>query len=120
MLLIPLALSVFLVDKDFDEGDFDEGDLDTELDTERLSWTSQNSNGAYSSALKLPSSGYRNHVYGTLKNIGTNGLYWSSSWQGDPLTATHSEILNFSTFFTQKKQKKIGGSQRNTAVCPCA
>ena len=86
---------------------------DTELDTERLSWTSQNSNGAYSSALKLPSSGYRNHVYGTLKNIGTNGLYWSSSWQGDPLTATNSEILNFSTnAFVNSFQRAHGFSVR--------
>ncbi len=51
----------------------------TELDTERLSWNSINSAGAFASPLKLVVSGYRYHWDGTLTGAGIYGSYWSCS-----------------------------------------
>lgn len=64
---------------------------DTELDTERLSWSSNNAAGAFASPLKLPMAGYRDFSSGSLSNVGTFGLYWSS---------TVSSPLSRSLFFT--------------------
>ncbi len=52
---------------------------ETELDTERASWSSQDYNGAYASPLKLPAGGYRGCSFGSLLNVGTYGFYWSST-----------------------------------------
>ena len=51
---------------------------DTELDTERVSWSSNDAAGAFASALKMPLSGYRLLHNGSLSNVGTRGRYWSS------------------------------------------
>ena len=51
----------------------------TELDTERLSWNSNDSQGAFGSPLKLTMSGSRNFNNGSLEYVGNNGFYWSSS-----------------------------------------
>ena len=50
-----------------------------ELNTERQSWESQNSAGAFGSALKFPSAGHRNYLGGTLNQEGSGGVLWSSS-----------------------------------------
>lgn len=55
---------------------------DTELDDERLSWSSNNSNGAFASPLKLTAGGYRYYSDGLLYNVGSYGLYWSSMVSG--------------------------------------
>jgi hypothetical protein len=60
----------------------------SELDQERLSWSSNNSTGAFGSALKLPSSGSRD-VAGLVNPIGGN-FYWSSTNSG-----TGSSMLQF-------------------------
>ena len=49
-----------------------------EWNAERLSWSSNNSAGAFDSPLKLPMAGGRNNN-GSLYNIGTRGDYWSST-----------------------------------------
>ena len=51
---------------------------DIELNTERTSWSSNNSSGAWASPLKLPAAGYR-FFYGSLGGVGTDGLYWCST-----------------------------------------
>ena len=48
-----------------------------ELNAERLSWSSNNEAGAFASPLKLPASGFRNGLNGTLGSA--IGNYWSSS-----------------------------------------
>jgi uncharacterized protein (TIGR02145 family) len=64
-----------------------------ELDAERLSWTSNNSAGAFASALKLPLTGVRDNDYlGSLIFVGTAGFYWSSTVSG-----TESHYMEFSS-----------------------
>ncbi len=50
-----------------------------ELDEERLSWSSNNSAGAFASPLKFPMAGLRNYSSGQITYVGTDGAYWSSS-----------------------------------------
>jgi uncharacterized protein (TIGR02145 family) len=63
---------------------------DAEWNDERLSWSSNNSAGAFTSPLKLPVAGGRNFSNGSLFNVGTNGFYWSSS-----VSSTSSGFLTF-------------------------
>jgi uncharacterized protein (TIGR02145 family) len=63
---------------------------DTEINAERLSWSQNNSVGAFASPLKLPMAGYRAFSDGTLNDVGTRGVYWSSAVSG-----TYSRSLNF-------------------------
>jgi uncharacterized protein (TIGR02145 family) len=65
---------------------------DTELNNERLSWSSNNSAGAFASPLKWPVAGYRNGINGSLGNVGTVGYYWSSTVSG-----TYSRDLDFAS-----------------------
>jgi len=52
---------------------------ETELNAERLSWSSNNSAGAFASPLKLPLAGYRGSYPPAINNVGTYGFYWSST-----------------------------------------
>jgi uncharacterized protein (TIGR02145 family) len=65
---------------------------EAELEAERLSWSSNNAQGAFASALKLPVAGYRSSSNGSLLNVGTGGRYWSSSVNG-----VYSQFLYFSS-----------------------
>jgi Fibrobacter succinogenes major domain (Fib_succ_major) len=51
----------------------------SEFEAERLSWSSNNSGGAFDSPLKLPMAGYRNYVGSSLSSVGSRGHYWTSS-----------------------------------------
>jgi uncharacterized protein (TIGR02145 family) len=51
---------------------------DTELNAERASWSSNNAAGAFASVLKLPLAGVRDLDNGSLFNVGSIGI-WSSS-----------------------------------------
>lgn len=51
---------------------------ESELNSERLSWSANNGGGAFASPLKLPMAGYRYDFNGIL-NTGSRGYYWSSS-----------------------------------------
>ena len=53
-----------------------------ELDAERLSWASNNSQGAFLSTLKLPTGGYRLRGSGAVVNIGVSGDVQGSTVQG--------------------------------------
>jgi uncharacterized protein (TIGR02145 family) len=51
---------------------------EAELESERLSWSSNNKQGAFASALKLPVAGDRDLSDGSIGDVGINGTYWSS------------------------------------------
>jgi uncharacterized protein (TIGR02145 family) len=55
---------------------------ETEINAERLSWSSNNSAGAFASPLKLPMAGGRYDGNGSLDDVGTYGFYWSSTVSG--------------------------------------
>lgn len=63
---------------------------EAEWEDERISWSSNNPAGAYSSPLKLPLAGYRYSNDGSLNFVGSGGHYWSSTVDG-----TSSMKLNF-------------------------
>ena len=64
---------------------------ETELDAERLSWSSSNNSaGAFASPLKLPLAGYRGSYPPAINNVGTYGFYWSST-----VISTNSRSLFF-------------------------
>jgi len=63
---------------------------ETEMNAERLSWSSNNGSGAFASPLKWTMAGYRNYNNGTLFSVSFSGYYWSSSVSG-----TDSRYLNF-------------------------
>jgi hypothetical protein len=62
---------------------------EAEWNAERLSWSSDNSAGAFASPLKLPVAGYRASS-GSLYGVGSGGSYWSSTVDG-----TRSRYLDF-------------------------
>jgi hypothetical protein len=64
-----------------------------EWEQERLTWTPNNSTGAYASALKLPLAGRRSVSDGTLLNVGNTGFYWSTTVYG-----SDSRNLSFSPY----------------------
>jgi uncharacterized protein (TIGR02145 family) len=67
---------------------------ETELEAERLSWSQNNSVGAFASQLKLPVPGRRNFSDGLFSVVGSDGFYWSSS-----VIDTYTLSLNgFGTF----------------------
>jgi uncharacterized protein (TIGR02145 family) len=55
---------------------------EAELNAERLSWSSNNSAGAFASPLKLTVAGYRYYGDGSLYGMGSDGVYWSSTIDG--------------------------------------
>lgn len=63
---------------------------ETELNAERLSWSSNNMIGAFASPLKFTVAGKRGAGDGSLSNVGTIGSYWSST-VGNP----YSRLLDF-------------------------
>jgi uncharacterized protein (TIGR02145 family) len=80
-----------------------------ELDSERSSWSQNNSAGAFASPLKLPMAGYRNSSDGSLFNVGSNGYYWSSTVDG-----AFANILYFisSNAFMSSNDRAFGFSVR--------
>ena len=54
----------------------------TEWEAEQDSWSSNNSDGAYGSPLKLPMAGSRLYYDGSFYRVGSYGYYWSSSLVG--------------------------------------
>ncbi|MCX6191681.1 MAG: hypothetical protein NT109_05305, partial [Flavobacteriia bacterium] len=63
---------------------------ETEINAERLSWSSNNGAGAFASPLKWTLAGLRNLSDGSLGGVGTGGYYWSSTVSG-----TDSRYLDF-------------------------
>lgn len=50
-----------------------------EWEAERVSWSSNDSAGAYGSPLKLTLAGFRNRQDGSFMGVDFNGIYWSST-----------------------------------------
>jgi hypothetical protein len=65
---------------------------DVELDTERLSWSSNDSAGAFASPLKLVPAGHSWYDEGTIHFAGGLGNYWNSTVNG-----SDSGVLTFSS-----------------------
>lgn len=63
-----------------------------EWNQERLTWTSNNTAGAFASPLKLPMAGFRFQGNGSIYDVGTYGRYWSST-----VSSTYSRDLNFNS-----------------------
>jgi uncharacterized protein (TIGR02145 family) len=82
---------------------------ETELNTERLSWSSSSASGAVTSSLKLPMAGLRISGNGSLGLVGTFGFYWSST-----VSTTLSRYLNFdaTTASMNTNNRAVGGTVR--------
>jgi hypothetical protein len=80
-----------------------------ELNAERISWSNNNSTGAFASPIKLPLAGYRSGSGGSLLTVGTGGVYWSST-----VGSTDSRFLNFisTDAFMSSSARASGGSVR--------
>jgi uncharacterized protein (TIGR02145 family) len=52
---------------------------DTEINNERLTWSSNNTFGAYASPLKLTFTGFRNETTGAISGTNNGAYYWTSS-----------------------------------------
>jgi uncharacterized protein (TIGR02145 family) len=66
---------------------------ETEINAERLTWSSNNSAGAFASPLKFSLAGHRNPTISTngiLYEAGIYGNYWTST-----ISSTNSRLLNF-------------------------
>jgi uncharacterized protein (TIGR02145 family) len=63
---------------------------ETELNNERVTWSSNNSAGAYANPLKFTAAGMRSHGNGFLGSVGSIGGYWSST-----IVGTSSRSLSF-------------------------
>lgn len=81
---------------------------DVEFDTERLSWSTNDFNGAFTSPMKLVPAGVRDYD-GTLLYAGSSGVYWSSTVDG-----SSSRLLDFysSGAYIHSGYRAIGFSVR--------
>ena len=77
---------------------------DAELDTERLSWSSNDAAGAFASPLKLPSAGYRSPTDASLIGVGSYAALWSNT-----LISSSSRRLDFGSL-----SSTVSGSSRGT------
>jgi uncharacterized protein (TIGR02145 family) len=73
-----------------------------EWEEESSKWSTQSAEGAYDSPLRLPRTGWRHSETNTLSEIGSHGVYWSST-----LSSEFSRSMNIRTNF-----KSVGGSRR--------
>ena len=65
---------------------------ETEINAERISWSQNNSVGAFASPLKWTLAGFRNTSNGSLSNVGSSGYCWSSTVSG-----TNSIVTGFNS-----------------------
>ena len=56
--------------------------LESELEAERVSWSTNDAAGAYNSKLKIPLAGYRHPASGALGNVGFDAYLWGRSAGG--------------------------------------
>jgi hypothetical protein len=74
---------------------------EAELDSERLSWSSNNSAGAFASPIKLSLTGRRMSLDNSFQSVDSKGHYWSSTRNGDygmNLFITQSGTTNAAMF----------------------
>jgi hypothetical protein len=82
---------------------------EAEWEAERLSWTSNNSVGAFASPLKLPMAGFRYSSNGSLGNVGAYGGYWSNTVSG---TAARRLFFDSSSAVMLTSNRALGASVR--------
>ena len=79
---------------------------ETELTNQRLSWSNNNSAGAFASPLKLPVAGYRFNSNVSLFDVSTLGNYWSST-----VSSTNARGLLFdSGYAVMNADGRAGGA----------
>ena len=83
---------------------------EAEWNAERLSWSSDNADGAFASPLKLPVAGSRLSSSGYLYQVGSSGRYWSSTVDG-----TSSRYL----YFLSSGANTSGNSRANGLSVRC-
>ena len=66
---------------------------ETEWETERASWSSNDSTGAFASPLKLVVAGWRFRLDGSINNAGVEGYYWSSNVDGSNARGLYFNIF---------------------------
>ncbi len=71
---------------------------DAEWQVEIDTWSPQNSDGAFASALKLPLSGFRHSEFGSIDNVGSFGYYWSSTLDGSMSRSVYFSSRNVDFF----------------------
>jgi uncharacterized protein (TIGR02145 family) len=83
-----------------------------ELNEERLSWSTNDAAGAFSSPLKLPTAGYRLNNNGSIINSGVNGdgYYWSSTVDNEYSYSLYFHQVN--NTLTRINNRAIGLSVR--------
>jgi hypothetical protein len=73
---------------------------EAELDFERVTWNTNNSNGAFASPLRFPLGGVRGYSNGSISHLNTQGSYWVSNVSGSPgLANRRLRIENTNSFF---------------------
>ena len=82
---------------------------ETELNNERLSWSTNNSAGAYSSPLKFVVAGIRRFQDGVIFLDGSYGVYWSSTING---TESYDLLFKNTTANMQSQPRSEGHSVR--------
>lgn len=82
---------------------------DDEWEAEIATWTSDDASGAYGSVLKLPMAGGSSRSDGSLLNVGTLGLYWSSTVSGSNASCL---LFNSSNAFMYADYRALGYSVR--------
>lgn len=85
---------------------------EVEWEAERTSWSSDDSSGAFESSLKLTLAGYRLYNNGSLENVDSYGLYWSSVIGG---TQSRSLVFTSSAANMSTNYRAYGFSVRCTA-----
>ncbi len=80
---------------------------ETEWNTERTSWSTSDTAGAFASPLKLTVTGNRNHNNGNLMQTGVAGFYWSSSISGTVSRALNIQPSSSNT--TINDQRRASG-----------
>lgn len=82
---------------------------ESEFNTERLSWSTNNASGAFASPLKLTLAGARSNSNGALSSVGTFGGYWTST--GNTSISRSLGIFSFDAVIGNR-YKAEGGSVR--------
>ncbi len=82
---------------------------EAEWDAERISWSSNDNAGAFSSPLKLPEAGFRIRFNGNLDSVDSLGRYWSSTVSG---TDARRLVFNSTTAAVNNRNRADGNSIR--------
>jgi uncharacterized protein (TIGR02145 family) len=83
---------------------------DTEWESERLSWSSNNSAGAFASPLKLTTAGFRSYNTGVLTSVGINGYYWSSTISTIDVTRSVSRTFTSAAATSSTSDRRAEGN----------